>query len=186
MIDARKSDQPQSQPLRGVVPDEVLRHGEDVAKLSLRVADEIGLGAYERLVLAWGARIHDIGKARVPTGILEKPGPLTPAERGLIEQHPAWGVEMAPQSPIMVREIVLHHHERWDGSGYPEHLNGPNIPLLARIVAVCDVFDALVSDRPYRSAWSREDAVTYIEHASGREFDPSVVDAFMRVMNASA
>lgn len=186
MIDTQKTGRTIGSSGRPTVPDEVLRHGEDVAKLSLRVADELKLGAYERLILAWGARIHDIGKARVPTAILEKPGPLTLTERGLIEQHPEWGVEMVSQVPTMVREIVLHHHERWDGSGYPQQLHGPYIPLLARVVAVCDVYDALVSNRPYRSAWSHEDALAYIQDAASREFDPTVVAAFMRVMNAPA
>ena len=138
----------------------------------------------ERLRLA--ARLHDIGKVAIPDSILLKPGPLTPAEFEVMKTHTTLGARIlsGSGSPLvqLAEEVALNHHERWDGTGYPRSIGGTDVPLSGRICAVADVFDALTSDRVYKKAWSTDDAVRYIERAAGTQFDPTVVDAFMRVV----
>ena len=130
-----------------------------------------------------GALLHDIGKMAIPDAILMKPGPLDDEERKVIELHPGYAKEMLDGIDFLrpALEIPYSHHERWNGSGYPEGLAGEAIPLAARIFAVIDVCDALLSDRPYRPAWTEEKAITYIKVQSGILFDPQVVDAFMEI-----
>jgi putative two-component system response regulator len=138
-------------------------------------------------LLEVSAPLHDIGKVGIPDRILLKPGPLTAQEWEVMRTHPAIGaraIEMAEQVeghsvPFLVfaKEIALSHHERWDGSGYPQGLAGEQIPLSARLMAVADVFDALTTDRPYKHAWSTEDALAYITSRAGQQFDPVVVGA---------
>jgi len=135
--------------------------------------------------------LHDVGKVGVPDAVLLKPGKLTPEERLVIERHSAAGGSImrkaerlmigSPQFKIAA-EIAEGHHECWDGSGYPHHLAGQDIPLAARIVAVADVFDALTSSRPYKSAWSEEEAISHIRQRSAIQFDPNVVDALLSVL----
>jgi putative two-component system response regulator len=130
--------------------------------------------------------LHDVGKIAIPDAILLKPGPLTPEEWVVMKSHPTIGGEILSggDSPFlkMAETIARFHHERWDGTGYPDKIKGEDIPLVARICSVCDVFDALTSDRPYKKAWSVDDAVKEIRKMSGANFDPAVVDAFMAVL----
>jgi putative nucleotidyltransferase with HDIG domain len=157
-------------------------HSHRIAELSLALARELGVENNDLIHLRRGARLHDIGKIGVPDAILNKPGPLTDPEWELVRQHPGFGFEIL--SPIVflqpAAEIAYCHHEDWDGNGYPQGLKGENIPKLARIVSVCNVWDALVSDQPYRRAWRQKDALSYIEDASGKQFDPKIVEAFVR------
>jgi HD-GYP domain-containing protein (c-di-GMP phosphodiesterase class II) len=121
----------------------------------------------------------------IPDAILLKPGRLTPDERQVMETHAVKGAELAarlPGLPVAVLEMIEFHHERWDGSGYPTGLAGEQIPVLARIFAVCDVFDALVSERPYKVAWSQEAALAEIEAQRGRQFCPEAVDSFLALL----
>ena len=133
----------------------------------------------------WGALLHDIGKMGVPDGILLKPGPLTDEEWVAMKKHPAFAYEML--APIRYLRLALDipycHHEKWDGTGYPRGLKGDQIPLVARIFAVVDVWDALSSDRPYRPAWSEEKVREHIRASAGTHFDPQVVDSFMQILD---
>ncbi|CAN5879419.1 hypothetical protein BH24DEI2_BH24DEI2_02350 [soil metagenome] len=134
--------------------------------------------------LRWGAYLHDIGKMAIPDHILLKPGGLTPQEYALVRTHVTRGEEMLRQVsflPTPVRQVVRHHHEHWNGHGYPDRLRGENIPLLARIFAVTDVYDALVSKRPYKKSWTPEAARGELLKQRGEQFDPAVVDAFLKL-----
>jgi diguanylate cyclase (GGDEF)-like protein len=134
--------------------------------------------------LRQGAYLHDIGKLVIPDAILLKPGKLTLDEWELMKTHARAGYDIARSIPTLSEgaiDIILHHHERWDGTGYPDALIGEDIPLSARIFSVCDVYDALTSNRPYKQAWSQEDAVAEIVKQSGRQFDPEVVRTFLAV-----
>jgi response regulator RpfG family c-di-GMP phosphodiesterase len=127
-----------------------------------------------------GALMHDIGKMAIPDSILLKPGPLTEDEWTIMRQHPALAYDLL--SPIAylrpALDIPYCHHEKWDGTGYPRKLKGVQIPLSARIFAIIDVWDALRSNRPYRTAWQENQAREYLQDQSGKHFDPAVVDAF--------
>ncbi|MDR7414843.1 MAG: HD domain-containing phosphohydrolase [Armatimonadota bacterium] len=159
-------------------------HTQRVADLTVQVARKLGVPEHEIVHLRRGAILHDIGKIAVPDHILLKPGPLTEEEWAVMRRHPEYAYELL--SPIEylrpALEIPYGHHERWDGSGYPRGLRGEEIPLAARIFAVVDVYDALTSDRPYRRAWSHEQAVAYLREQAGRQFDPRVVEAFLQVL----
>jgi len=163
-------------------------HVERVAASARAIAAAIGLDdeIAERLRLA--APLHDIGKIAIPEAILRKPGPLSPTERREMERHTEVGRALLAGSGNELLELAATvawtHHEAWDGSGYPRRLAGDEIPLAGRIVAVSDVFDALTSDRPYRRAWSTEDAVAFFEMQRGCMFDPELVDALLRVREA--
>ena len=134
--------------------------------------------------LAQGGIIHDVGKLEVPDQILGKPGRLTPEERAVIEKHPVAGFEMCKRLGFLPDElaIIRHHHERWDGTGYPDRLRGEQIPLLARVLSIADVYDAVTSTRSYRAAWSHDRAMALILEESGRAFDPACVAAWVRMM----
>lgn len=158
-------------------------HDRQVMELSLKLAEAAGLLLGERNVrqVIWATLLHDIGKAAISARILEKPGALTPAEFKTIQQHPSLGHRLARTAPQVDDEIlgaILHHHERWDGEGYPLGLIGESIPLLARVIKVTDVYDALVSDRPYRAAWTADEATAYLLQHSGTAFDPRLVQLF--------
>ncbi|GGN32737.1 HD domain-containing phosphohydrolase [Deinococcus daejeonensis] len=160
-------------------------HTDRVTTLALRLAGRLGLSDTQRQHLRWGAYLHDIGKVAVDDRLLRKAGPLTPVEREAMQWHVEVGDQLLREEvfvPREVREVVRHHHERWDGGGYPDRLAGPDIPLLARIFSVADVFDALVSPRPYKLAWSVQAAADALREQSGRQFDPAVVDAFLDVL----
>jgi HD-GYP domain-containing protein (c-di-GMP phosphodiesterase class II) len=128
---------------------------------------------------------HDIGKIAIPDAILNKPAPLSHEERKVIETHPAAGEQILAPVPFLsrVRRIVRHDHERWDGTGYPDGLRGPQIPIGARIVFVVDSFHAMVSDRPYRKGMPEAAAREELRANAGTQFDPAVVDAFLRVLD---
>jgi HD-GYP domain-containing protein (c-di-GMP phosphodiesterase class II) len=163
-------------------------HTRRVAEMALRLALALGVDKQDLVHLQRGAVLHDIGKVAIPDEILFKPGPLSETEWAIMRRHPAIAVDLlAPISYLTpALEIPHWHHERWDGSGYPDHLKGEQIPLSARIFAVVDVYDALTSDRPYRNAWSKEDAVRYIESQSGKYFDPFVVPEFLKLVKLGA
>jgi len=155
-------------------------HTRRVAELMERLAISIGMSPDQVLYAKWGAILHDVGKIAIPDEILRKPGKLDDDEWKVIRTHPTIAFEML--SPITALgpalDIPLYHHERWDGKGYPKGLKGEEIPLMARLFAVIDVFDALTSDRPYRPAWSAAETIAYISEQSGTHFDPLAVEAF--------
>ena len=155
-----------------------------MADLTEKLAGLLGLAPAELVHLRRGVLLHDIGRMGVPDAILLKPGSLTDDEWVLMKQHPGLAYEML--SPIKYLHSALDvpycHHEKWDGTGYPRGLEGEQIPLMARIFAVVDVFDALSSERPYRRAWSREKALEYIRSESGKHFDPRVAEMFLTMM----
>lgn len=136
--------------------------------------------------LRMASPLHDLGKIGIPDVILLKPGRLTPDELAIMREHPRIGSEIVPDHPAavirMARRVALTHHERWDGTGYPAGLTGEEIPLEGRIAAVCDVYDALVSHRPYKRRWSQEEAIGYLIDNRGAHFDPALVDAFMGIL----
>ncbi len=156
-------------------------HSQRVAEIALALADKMGMSAEEKLDLRRGALLHDIGKMGVPDDILLKSGSLTDADWEIMRQHPVFAYQMLSPIAYLKRalDIPYCHHEKWDGSGYPRGLKGEEIPLAARIFAVIDVFDGLTSDRPYRMAYSEEDAYCYIEEQAGKYFDPQVVKIFL-------
>jgi putative nucleotidyltransferase with HDIG domain len=155
-------------------------HTLRVADIMLDLAREMHMSEADLVHVRRGALLHDIGKMGVPDSILLKPGPLTDEEWEIMRRHPQFAYEML--SPISYLrpaiDIPYCHHEKWDGSGYPRGLRGEEIPLAARIFAIVDVWDALLSDRPYRSAWSKKATLDYIHSQSGKHFDPNVVEAF--------
>jgi len=159
-------------------------HTLRVTELTLKLAESMGLSEMERVHIRRGALLHDIGKMGIPDRILLKPDSLTSEEWEIMRQHPTYAFNLL--SPIThlrpALDIPYCHHERWDGSGYPRGMKGEAIPLAARIFAVVDVYDALCSDRPYRPAWRREKALEYIQSLSGVQFDPKVVEVFLRVV----
>lgn len=159
-------------------------HVHRVARTSMGVAAELGLSQVEIELIGRASPLHDVGKIGVPDGILLKPGKLTAEEFEIVKTHTIIGASILEhgRSPLIqaAQEIALTHHERWDGSGYPQQLAGESIPLWGRIVAVADVFDALTSERPYKRAWTQEAALEEIHAQAGRQFDPEVVAAFRR------
>ena len=161
------------------------RHSERVAALSQRIAVEMGMSADERQTAQLAALLHDVGKIAVPDSILNKPGRLTPEEFDEMKKHPLHGARILSniQSPAVAAVMpgVLYHHEKWDGSGYPEGLAGEAIPLLGRLLGVADFFDAVSSTRAYRAAMSKAEAIALVRAESGRHFDPRIVDAVVRL-----
>ena len=148
------------------------------------VARELGMSELEVQAVKTAALLHDIGKLAVPDHILSKPGPLTPEEFQKVQAHPQVGADIIATVPFPypVAPLILSHHERWDGRGYPLGLKGEDIPLAARIFAIVDVWDAITSDRPYRAAWDVEKALTHIKTETGKHFDPHVVELFTRLI----
>jgi len=161
-------------------------HTQRVTDLALTLGREVGIGGDELVHMRRGAMLHDIGKMGIPDSILLKPGPLSDDEWRVMRQHPVLAYELlAPISYLRPAiDIPYCHHERWDGTGYPRGLRADDIPLTARVFAVVDVWDALLSDRPYRKAWSTESAREYIHSLRGAHFDPTIVDLFERVYQA--
>ncbi len=164
--------------------EETAGHSKRVTDMAVRLARHLGMGQEELVHLQRGALLHDIGKMGIPDSILLKGEELTEEEYELMKRHPVYAYELL--SPIEflrpALDIPYCHHERWDGGGYPRGLGGEEIPLAARVFAVVDVFDALTSDRPYRPAWPRERALSYLQAQSGHHFDPRVVEAFFGVV----
>jgi len=159
-------------------------HSRHVVDLVLGVADELGLDPAERRDAEFVALLHDVGKIRIPAEIINKPGALTDEERAVIETHTIEGEQMLERVGGLlghVGRLVRSCHERWDGGGYPDGLAGEQIPLIARIVCACDAFSAMTTDRPYRSALTRNAALAELARCSGTHFDPQVVAAILRI-----
>jgi len=160
-------------------------HTQRVAQMTVQVARRLGIDDEKQISqIRRGAILHDIGKMAIPDHILLKPGPLDAEEWEIMRRHPSIAVELLSPIPYLAPalEIPKSHHEKWDGTGYPDKLRGEYIPLSARLFAVVDVYDALTSDRPYRRAWSHEDALRYIHEESGKHFDPKAVEVFLKTM----
>ncbi|MCC6501403.1 MAG: GAF domain-containing protein [Anaerolineales bacterium] len=159
-------------------------HTQRVTDLTLKLAEAMGVSERERVHIRRGALLHDIGKMGIPDRILLKPDTLTSEEWEIMRQHPVYAYNLLSKIEYLrpALEIPYCHHERWDGSGYPRGLKAETIPLPARIFAVVDVWDALCSDRPYRPAWSHEQALNYIQSLSDAHFDPRVVTAFLKLI----
>jgi putative two-component system response regulator len=159
-------------------------HTRRVGENSAHLARALGLPDDQVELLRRAAPLHDVGKIGIPDAVLAKRGALTAAEREVVKTHTVLGAKILAQgdSELMraAERIALGHHERWDGTGYPNGLAGEEIPLEARIVAVVDVFDALVHDRPYRDAWTETRALAEIEAGAGGHFDPAVAAAFLQ------
>lgn len=158
-------------------------HNFRVTLYALKLAEEMRLRPEQLRAVAQGTIIHDVGKIHIPDAILNKPGKLTPEERAVIETHPVKGYEMCRGLGFMKEEleIIRGHHEKWDGTGYPDRLQGNQIPFLARIVAVADVYDALTSTRAYRQAMTHQEAMDFLSRSKGSHFDPECVEAWERV-----
>jgi putative nucleotidyltransferase with HDIG domain len=162
------------------------KHAERVAAYGMEIAKVLDAPFSEDPEVEFGFLLHDVGKVAVPDSILWKPEPLTPEERTLMERHSLVGWEILREIDFLdeAKLVVRHHHERWDGAGYPDGLAGDVIPLSARVFAVADVLDALTTVRPYRPPSPLEEARAMIAESSGTQFDPEVVDAFMQIPSA--
>ncbi len=159
-------------------------HSRRVADLTVELAKASNVNEEERVHLHRGALLHDIGKLGIPDSILHKPDRLTDKEWIVMRTHPQLAYNMLYSIEYLrpALDIPYSHHEKWDGTGYPRGLKGKNIPLAARLFAIVDVWDALTSERPYRPAWSRQEARAYIRDQSGRHFDPQVVELFFKII----
>lgn len=157
-------------------------HAVRVTELTGRIAQRMGFRTEQLLHIHRGALLHDIGKLGIPDEILRKPNDLTDEEMGIMRTHPQIAYDLLHPIEYLrpALNIPYSHHERWDGTGYPQGLKGEEIPLEARIFAIIDVYDALSYDRPYRKAWSKEKVIEYIQYESGRHFDPAVVAVFLK------
>jgi putative nucleotidyltransferase with HDIG domain len=160
-------------------------HTKRVVHKTIEVCKELGIPDEKLINIRRGALLHDIGKMGIPDSILKKPGPLSDEEWVIMRKHPEYAYDFLKQINYLqpALEIPYCHHEKWDGSGYPRGLRGEEIPLSARVFAVVDVYDALISDRPYRAAWQKEVVYSYILEQTGKHFDPKVVEAFLRIEN---
>ncbi|MCS6862817.1 MAG: HD-GYP domain-containing protein [Abditibacteriales bacterium] len=159
-------------------------HSRRVAEYTTYLAQQAGLSGNQLAIIERGALLHDIGKIGISDSILRKPGKLTPEEWEQMKQHTLWGYRMVLRMPFLneeVARIVLHHHERFDGKGYPYGLAGDQICLGARFFAIADTFDAITSNRPYRRAAPYEVARAEIEKGAGSQFDPDIVDVFLQI-----
>jgi HD-GYP domain-containing protein (c-di-GMP phosphodiesterase class II) len=159
-------------------------HTERVTELTISLARLFGIRDGEIVHIRRGALLHDIGKIGVPDHILLKEGALTEQEWDIMRRHPQFAYDMLQPIRYLRQslDIPYCHHEKWDGTGYPRGLKGGQIPLVARIFAIADVWDAITSDRPYRKALSNAEALAYIQEQSGRHFDPQVVEAFLKLV----
>jgi hypothetical protein len=161
-------------------------HTDRVVGLATKVARQMQVDETLLAEVRWGSYLHDVGKISIPDRILHKPGKLDDSEWNVMRRHAEYGHEFACTLGFLpggTLDLILCHHERWAGGGYPNGISGDEIPLPARIFAVCDVYDALVSERPYKPAWTHEAAVQEIISQTGKHFDPAVVDAFVEVMS---
>jgi putative nucleotidyltransferase with HDIG domain len=156
-------------------------HSRRVTELVLRILHELNITGPEVNLIRSAARVHDIGKIGIPDHILNKPGLLTPEEKQCMDSHPDRGAELLKRYKDFARgvEIVRHHHERWDGRGYPARLKGLDIPFGARVIAVADSFDAMTSDRPYRAGMTVGRAAQILHDGRGEQWEPAIVDALL-------
>jgi HD-GYP domain-containing protein (c-di-GMP phosphodiesterase class II) len=160
-------------------------HTERVKKLACMLGEAVGLTRSDLDTLRLLADIHDVGKLGVPEHILFKPSPLTREEWEEVRRHPEVGYRLALSSPELapVAELIRQHHERWDGKGYPRGLRGEEIHVLSRILAIADAYDAMTSERPYRPALSREEALEELKRCAGTQFDPHLVEVFVKLLD---
>jgi len=169
--------------------DQTGEHTRRVGQLSAQIAQALGEDPAFVEAMGAAALLHDLGKIGIPDGLLLKTGPLSQEERTVMQEHTVIGAAILADcsEPVMrmARELALTHHERWDGLGYPAGLSGDQIPLSGRIVAVADAFDAMISERPYKKPMHRSEAIKEIVACGGKQFDPSVVKAFLDVQQAS-
>ena len=161
-------------------------HLQHIQYFSRALAVHMGFSDRDAQEIAYASMVHDVGKANVPDAILKKPGPLSSEEWAVMEQHTDWGDSLLMNNSDfeVARQVARWHHEHWDGTGYPDKLAGEAIPLAARIVAVADVFDALISTRPYKDAWPVEAAVLELRRLAGSHLDPEIVAAFLELWDA--
>jgi len=164
---------------------ETEEHTRRVSDITIKLAVHLGVDDTDLIHMRRGAILHDIGKVAIPDRILFKPGPLADDEWMVMRRHPGIAVDLLSSVSYLAPalEIPHWHHEKWDGSGYPDHLRGEAIPFSARLFALVDVYDALTSNRPYRSAWSKQETLQYIESQSGKHFDPTIVPKFLNFMS---
>jgi HD-GYP domain-containing protein (c-di-GMP phosphodiesterase class II) len=168
--------------------DQTGGHAERVARLGVSLTRRIAPELLADPQLEYGFLLHDLGKIGIPDAILLKPGPLTPVELERMQSHPELGakiVEGIPHLSATAADVIVAHHERWDGGGYPFGITGAQVPLAARIFSVVDAWDAMTTDRPYRNALDRTTAASRLADGAGTQFDPRVVDAFLRIRLAS-
>lgn len=160
-------------------------HSGRVSRYCLQVADKLGLSTRDKQNVYLTSLLHDIGKIGIPDELLNKPEKLNENETAQVREHVKMGAEMLKAMGEMsaVVPLILHHHECWDGSGYPDGLKGEEIPLISRIIAVADTYDAMTSDRPYRGALTKDEAVAELRRCAGTQFDPRVVEVFIRVVH---
>lgn len=185
----RKMDRAYSNALRTLATavetkdSRTLGHAERVAELAARIAAELGIPPEEVKLVRYAALLRDVGKAAVPHRILNKEGALTEGETRVVRNHVREGASLVSQVPFLapLHEVILHHHERWDGSGYPEGLAGEQIPLAARIIGLVDDFEAMTSERPYHPALGLVESRRHVEESAGTLYDPSVVNAFLKI-----
>lgn len=163
---------------------ETQKHASRMAHLASQIGRKLGLKEDELTSLELLARLHDLGKIAIPPHILNKPGSLTPEEWEMVKKHPEIGYRIAQSSPdlLPIAEAILAHHERFDGTGYPQGLKGEEIPLLARILAVVDAYDVMIQGRPYKKAMQQEEAIQELKRCSGTQFDPRVVEALLSIL----
>ena len=162
----------------------IKRHLERVIKYATLIGEKLNFKEEDMEALRFGAILHDIGKIGINVDILLKPGRLTPEEFLQIKKHPEIGTEIIKGVEFLkkVEPIILHHHERYDGKGYPEGLKGDEIPLLARVVTIVDSYEAMTSNRPYKKAKSKKEAIEELKKEKGKQFDPNIVDTFLSIL----
>jgi HD-GYP domain-containing protein (c-di-GMP phosphodiesterase class II) len=159
-------------------------HSRQVVDLTVRVGEHLGLDARSARIAEFTALLHDVGKIKIPSSIINKRGPLTPEERAIVEEHTIHGEQLLAQVGGLLSDVgrmVRSCHERWDGCGYPDGLVGPEIPLVARIVSCCDAFNAMTTTRSYRDAMTVTEARAELLRHRGTQFDPEVVDALLHL-----
>ncbi len=163
-------------------------HSERVAQMAVFLATELGIPEKDLIDIRRGALLHDIGKLAIPDGILQKKEPLTEQEYMTIREHIRYAQEILEPIEFLKPAVKMlsNHHERWDGLGYPKGLKGDEIPLAAQVISIAGVWDALLSDRPYRKAFPEEEAIRLIHQESGKMFNPVIAEAFLRIIESSA
>jgi len=160
-------------------------HTQRVTEMTIRLAERMGVSRQDLVHVRRGSLLHDIGKMGIPDRILLKPEALTDEERAIMYMHPLYAYQMLNHINYLAPalDVPLCHHEKWDGTGYPRGLKGEEIPLVARIFCIADVYDALTSDRPYRASWSKQKTLEHIRELSGTHFEPRVVEAFLNMVS---